>query len=93
MSQGNQEKRVFLPDWVQPIIAVTGLGIDQWPKCLQGYAKKVRAVPVWLKRQAYAENGITQYKTGDCEVDHLIPLSLDALIPFVTFGPRGGIGQ
>src|SRR5262249_35914976 len=37
-----------------------------------------------LKRQAY---GITQYKTGDYQVDHLIPLSLDALIPFVTFGP------
>jgi hypothetical protein len=41
-----------------------------------GYAKKVRAVPAWLKRQAYAEYGITQYKTGDYEVDHLIPLSL-----------------
>ena len=40
-----------------------------------GYAKKVRAVPAWLKRQAYAEYGITQYKTGDYEVDHLIPLS------------------
>ena len=36
---------------------------------------------------AYAEYGITQYKTGDYEVDHLIPLSLEALIPFVTFAP------
>jgi len=44
--------------------------------CILGYAKKVRAVPAWLKRQAYAECGITQYKTGDYEVDHLIPLSL-----------------
>jgi hypothetical protein len=44
--------------------------------CIPGYAKKVRAVPAWLKRQAYAEYGITQYKTGDYEVDHLIPLSL-----------------
>jgi hypothetical protein len=42
----------------------------------RGYAKKVRAVPAWLKRQAYAEYGITQYKTGDYEVDHLIALSL-----------------
>ena len=50
------------------------------------YAKKVRAVPIWLKRQPYAEYGITQYETGDYEVDHLIPLSLEALIPFVTFG-------
>jgi hypothetical protein len=44
--------------------------------CVPGYAKKVRAVPAWLKRQAYAEYGITGYKTGDYEVDHLIPLSL-----------------
>ena len=44
--------------------------------CILGHAKKVRAVPAWLKRQAYAEYGITQYKTGDYEVDHLIPLSL-----------------
>src|SRR5262249_10723072 len=44
--------------------------------CVSGYAKKVRAVPAWLKRQAYAEDGIIQYKTGDYEVDHLIPLSL-----------------
>jgi hypothetical protein len=42
----------------------------------RGYAKKVRAVPAWLKRQAYAEYEITQYKTGDYEVDHLIALSL-----------------
>jgi hypothetical protein len=44
--------------------------------CVPGYAKKVRAVPAWLKRKAYAEYGITEYKTGDYEVDHLIPLSL-----------------
>ena len=40
--------------------------------CVPGYAKKVRAVPAWLKRQAYAEYGITQYKPGDYEVDQLI---------------------
>ena len=44
--------------------------------CVPGYAKKVRAVLAWLKRQAYAQYRITQYKTGDYEVDHLIPLSL-----------------
>ena len=33
-------------------------------------------MPAWLKRRAYAEYGITEYKTGDYEVDHLIPLSL-----------------
>jgi hypothetical protein len=44
--------------------------------CVPGYAKKVRAVPAWLKQQASAEYGITEYRTGDYEVDHLIPLSL-----------------
>ena len=41
-----------------------------------------------LNELMYAEYGITQYKTGDYEVDHLIPLSLEALIPFVTLGPN-----
>jgi len=36
---------------------------------LRATRKKVRAVPAWLKRQAYAEYGITQYKTGDYEVE------------------------
>ena len=44
--------------------------------CVPGYAKKVRAVPAWLKRQTRAEYGITEYKPGAYEVDHLIPLSL-----------------
>ena len=39
--------------------------------CVPGYAKKVRAVPAWLKRQAYAEYGITQYRIGD--YDSMIP--------------------
>jgi hypothetical protein len=43
--------------------------------CVAGYAKKVRAVPAWPKRQACAKYKIAQYKTGDYEVDHLIPLS------------------
>ena len=33
--------------------------------CVPGYAKKARAVSVWLKRQAYAEYGITECKTGN----------------------------
>src|SRR5262249_33745882 len=52
--------------------------------CVPGYAKKVRAVPAWLKRQAYAGYGITQYKTGDYEVDHLIPLSFTNVRPRIV---------
>ena len=41
-----------------------------------GYSKKVRAVTAKLKRQAYAQYGITSWEPGDYEVDQLVPLSL-----------------
>ncbi len=41
-----------------------------------GYSKKVRNVPVAVKRQVYASYGITHWVTGEYEVDHLIPLSI-----------------
>jgi hypothetical protein len=44
--------------------------------CVPGYTRKVRKVTSALKRQAYAQYGITRWKTGDYEVDHLIPLSI-----------------
>jgi hypothetical protein len=33
--------------------------------CTPGYSKKVRAVTAKLKRQAYAEYGITSWEPGD----------------------------
>lgn len=44
--------------------------------CVPGYTKKVRNVPASVKRQVYAEYGITSHKAGDFEVDHLISLEL-----------------
>jgi hypothetical protein len=41
-----------------------------------GYSKKVRNVTAELKREVYAEYGITEHKAGEYEVDHLIPLSI-----------------
>ena len=41
-----------------------------------GYTKKVRNVPQDVKRQVYAEYGITSHRPGDYEVDHLISLEL-----------------
>ena|SRR6516164_7291952 len=46
--------------------------------CVPGYAKKVRAVPGWLKRQAYAEYGITQYKTGPSTNSACVPWPTDS---------------
>jgi hypothetical protein len=36
-----------------------------------GYSKKVRNVTAELKREVYAEYGITEHKAGEYEVDHL----------------------
>jgi hypothetical protein len=44
--------------------------------CIPGYSKKVRAVPRSLRKQAYAQYGITSANEGDYQIDHLIPLSL-----------------
>ena len=41
-----------------------------------GYSKRVRDVPVAVKRQVYASYGITHWNKGEYEVDHLIPLSI-----------------
>jgi hypothetical protein len=44
--------------------------------CVPGYSKKVRNVPVAVKRQVYASYGIRTHKPGEYEVDHLISLEL-----------------
>jgi len=44
--------------------------------CVSGYAKRVRNVPVAVKRQAYASYGILSHEPGEYEVDHLISLEL-----------------
>jgi hypothetical protein len=44
--------------------------------CMPGYSKKVRNVPIAVKRQVYASYGIRAHKPGEYEVDHLISLEL-----------------
>lgn len=44
--------------------------------CVAGYSKKVRHVPASVKKQVYAEYGITSRQKGEYEVDHLISLEL-----------------
>ena len=44
--------------------------------CVPGYTQKVRNVPIEVKRQVYAEYGISSHQPGEYEVDHLISLEL-----------------
>ncbi len=44
--------------------------------CTPGYSRKVRHVPIEVKRQVYAEYGIRHHRPGEYEVDHLISLEL-----------------
>jgi hypothetical protein len=44
--------------------------------CVPGYSKKVRNVPIAVKRQVYASYGIRTHEPGEYEVDHLISLEL-----------------
>lgn len=43
--------------------------------CVTGYTKKVRNVPVAVKRRVYQEYG-TVYRPGAYEIDHEVPLEL-----------------
>jgi hypothetical protein len=44
--------------------------------CVPGYARKVRNVPIEVKRQVYQEYGIYHHRPGEYEIDHLISLEL-----------------
>jgi hypothetical protein len=52
------------------------LDVTKSDVCVAGYTKLVRNVPGAVKRQVYAEYGITQHQPGEYEVDHLISLEL-----------------
>jgi hypothetical protein len=43
--------------------------------CVPGYTKKIRYVPIAVKRQVYREYGAV-YRPGAYEIDHLVPLEL-----------------
>lgn len=44
--------------------------------CTPGYSRKVRNVPIAVKREVYSRYGIAQHQPGEYEVDHLISLEL-----------------
>jgi hypothetical protein len=44
--------------------------------CVPGYSSSVRDVSTRTKEAVYASYGITSHKTGEYEVDHLVPLAV-----------------
>ena len=44
--------------------------------CVPGYSKRVRDVPIEVKREVYASYGVRTHQPGEYEIDHLINLSL-----------------
>jgi hypothetical protein len=64
---------------MEPDLAITPgavLPVSTADVCTPGYSEKVRDVPEKVKRQAYAEYGITRRRPREFEVDHLISLEL-----------------
>jgi len=66
---------VALPDpTLTPGIIYTNVTAAQI--CQPGYASGVRNVSSQVKRQVYVEYGITHHRSGQYEIDHLVPLEL-----------------
>ncbi len=61
--------------------------------CVPGYSKKVRNVPVSVKRKVYAAYGITSYKSGEYEIDHLISLQLGGSNSVKNLWPQSYLTQ
>ncbi len=61
--------------------------------CVSGYSQKVRNVPADVKRQVYAEYGITNHQPGEYEVDHLISLELGGSNSLKNLWPQSYLTQ
>ena len=61
--------------------------------CVPGYSQKVRDVPESVKKQAYAEYGITSHEPGAYEVDHLISLELGGSNALKNLWPESYTGD
>ena len=74
VASADQANAPLLPD--SKITPGATLPVTRADICVPGYSKKVRNVPLDVKKEAYAEYGIATHKPGDYEVDHLISLEL-----------------
>jgi hypothetical protein len=75
IAQGDSALRFpILPDTAKTPGAT--LDVTAADICVPGYSKKVRNVPVAVKRQVYALYGVRTHEPGEYEVDHLISLEI-----------------
>jgi hypothetical protein len=75
VAQGDTALRFpFVPDPVKTPGAA--LPVTAKDVCVPGYSKRVRDVPIEVKRIVYASYGIHERKPGEYEIDHLISLQL-----------------
>lgn len=73
-SSSNQQRPPISPD--PQLTPGATLAVTTDDLCVPGYTQMVRDVPVEVKREVYAEYGITHHEPGEYEVDHLISLEL-----------------
>ena len=56
--------------------------------CTPGYAKARRHTSGNLKRRVYLAYGITEHRSGQYEIDHLVPLELGGADTFENLWPQ-----
>ena len=86
-----QQQAPLRPD---PVMTPGGvLPVTKDDICVPGYSKKVRNVPIGVKRKVYAAYGITQHKAGEYEIDHLISLQLGGSNSVKNLWPQSYLTQ
>ena len=87
----SQQNAPLRPD---PVMTPGGvLPVTKEDICVPGYSKKVRNVPIGVKRKVYDAYGITQHKTGEYEIDHLISLQLGGSNSVKNLWPQSYLTQ
>lgn len=90
-SSAGQTNAPLLPD--SQMTPGATLPVTRDDICVPGYTKKVRNVPIDVKRQVYAEYGIASHKPGEYEVDHLISLELGGSNSVKNLWPQSYLTQ
>ncbi len=69
------------------------LAVSDTDVCTPGYSSRVRHVTAEIKREVYAEYGVTVHAPGDYEVDHLISLEIGGSNSIKNLWPESYLTQ